>query len=105
MAKFYEVIGFEVGPIETEPGIWTTSIEERYYFGDIIKTSRRDLQNDKINSDITLDMSISIISDDFALSSLQKIKYVKWMGSKWHITGMEVRRPRIILSIGGIYNG
>lgn len=106
MAKFYEIIGFSSGTEEIEPGIWVDSMSERYYYGDIIRTSRKLNQNNNINAEITLDMSISIIADDFALASINKIRYVKWMGSKWQITSIDnTQRPRLILTIGGIYNG
>lgn len=33
------------------------------------------------------------------------MKYVVWMGASWKITSIEVQRPRLLLTIGGVYNG
>jgi hypothetical protein len=30
--------------------------------------------------------------------------YVEFMGTKWKITNVEVQYPRLILSVGGVYN-
>lgn len=104
MAKFYEIVGF-VGTSETSPGVWTNSYTDRYYFGDIIKNYRKYRQDSDVNDDVVLDMTISIIADDFALSNLQTMTYIKWMGSKWKIINVSVERPRIVLTIGGVFNG
>ena len=31
--------------------------------------------------------------------------YVELMGEKWKVTDVEIQYPRLILSIGGVYNG
>lgn len=103
MAKFYDAIGFEE-LTESVPGAWTPVITEHFYYGDVIKNARRNRQTDKINDDIILDVSISIIADDFATLGISKMKYIKYMGSKWKITSISIQHPRIILGIGGIYN-
>lgn len=105
MAKFYGKIGF----IETTDdgyGVWTPKVIERDYIGDVIKNTRRwDNPSDGINDNLNLNNSISIISDDFAIEKASFIKYVEWMGSFWEISSIEIQRPRLILTIGGVYNG
>ena len=60
---------------------------------------------ENLNDDITLNNKISIVTDLFADEHLYAIRYVVYGGSKWKVTSVELRRPRIVLSIGGVYNG
>lgn len=104
MAKYYGLIGY-AETIEKSPGNWEEQIVERNYSGDIIRDTRRWQAGSNVNDDLTINNMISIIADPFAYSNLQNIKTVKWMGSTWKVTSVEVQRPRLILTIGGIYNG
>lgn len=105
MAKFFGPIGYAIS-IETRPGVWKDSIKERDYKGDVIRnTSRWNSSDDSTNDDLTLNNQISIISDPFAMNHFHTMKYVGWMGANWKITSVEVKYPRLILSIGGVYNG
>ena len=105
MAKFYGKIGFAIST-ETAPDVWTYNITERNYSGDLLKnTSRWSAQPTDANSDFTISNTISILSDPFAVQNFRHMKYVEFMGTKWNITVAEVQRPRIILTVGGVYNG
>lgn len=104
MAKFYGTIGYEM-TVETEPGIFEESIVENTYIGDVIKNSRRLQESGKVNDDITISNRISIIADPFSNNNFHSMRYVELMGTKWKIIEVEVEYPRLILSIGGIYNG
>ena len=105
MAKFFGPIGYAIST-ETRPGVWKDSIKERDYAGDVIRnTSRWNSSDDSTNDDLTLNNQISIISDPFAMNNFHTMKYVGWMGANWKITSVEVKYPRLILSIGGVYNG
>lgn len=103
MAKFCGVIGYAVTK-ETEPGIWEEQIVENQYFGDIIKDSRRLHSAAKVNDDINISNRVSIIADPFANHHFYEMRYVVIMGAKWKITEVEVQYPRLILTIGGLYN-
>lgn len=105
MAKFYGKIGYTL-PKETTPGVWEDSITERNYSGDIIKNiSKWNASSDKVNDDINVNNQISIISDPFANQNFHSMRYIEFMGSLWKITNAEVQYPRILLSVGGVYNG
>lgn len=103
MAKFSGVVGFAMTK-ETSPGVWTEKIEKRSYKGDVIKNFIRWENGQQLNDNLNLNNSISIIADDFAFQHIGVIRYVKWMGSAWKVTGIDVQRPRLILTIGGVYN-
>ena len=104
MAKFYGVIGYSTTK-ETAPGVWTDDITEREYFGELTRNSRRLQSTDKVNDDINIANEISILVDPFANENFHSMKYVEFMGTKWTITSFEVKYPRLILAIGGKYNG
>ena len=106
MAKFYGAIGYFMGNKETETGsgIWIEDIVERNYSGDVLKNIIRTKSGETLNDNITVDNRLSIIADPFANENLQLMRYVKWMGASWKITSFEILRPRLLLTIGGVYN-
>lgn len=104
MAKFYGAIGFAVNT-ETSPGVWKDVITERSYKGDVIRITRREEERDSLNPNLTINNRISIVADAFAEENIFAMRYVTWMGSKWSVNSVEVHRPRLILSIGGVYHG
>lgn len=105
MTKFSGLIGF-ADTSETSPGVWEETVIERSYKGDIIRNNIRWNTVDKVNSDVTLNNSFSIVGDPYMFENIGLIRYIKFRGSKWQVTDIDInQRPRIILSVGGIYNG
>lgn len=103
MGKWYDTIGF-AEMVETEPGVWEESIEEHSYYGDVIRNSRRLQTADKINDDISISNQISIVADPFAVNNIYAMRYIKFMGTKWKVSDVEVQYPRLLLTLGGLYN-
>ena len=103
MAKFCGVIGYAITR-ETEPGIYVEEIVENEYYGDVIKNTRRLREAAKVNDDINNSNQISIVADPFANNNFHAMRYIMFMGAKWKIIEVEVQYPRLILSIGGLYN-
>ena len=105
MARFHGNVGYGVSILES-PGVWVDTIAERAYYGDVIRNTRRlDPAQDSIHSDISVGNSISIVGDEYAFEHWHLIKYVQWEGQLWTVPLVEVQRPRLILSIGKVYNG
>lgn len=104
MAKWFGKIGFAVDAVEVSPGIYEDVIEERSYFGDVTRNSRRLQSADKVNDNIVVSNEISIISDPFADTNFHEIRYITFMGKKWKASNVEVQYPRLILTIGDVYN-
>lgn len=105
MAKYFGKIGY-VETEETSPGIWKPKTTEREYCGDVIRNSSRwTAASDSTNDDLTFNNQISIVADPFAYQNFNSMKYIHYMGAKWKITSVEVKYPRLILTIGGVYNG
>lgn len=104
MSKFSGSVGY-VATVETKPGVWDDSVIERHYTGDLIRNTNRVQTTDKVNDDITISNEISIVADPYANQNFQSMRYVVFKGAKWKITSVEVSFPRLILTIGGVYNG
>lgn len=104
MAKFYGAIGYAVMS-ETSPGVWEETLIPRNYCGDIIRNTSRFQSSGQLNDDLNIANEISIIADPFAYENFHSIRYIEFMNSKWKITNVEVQYPRLILTIGGVYNG
>lgn len=104
MARFAGKVGYEVLE-ETAPGVYRAPcIIERVYKGDVIRNRTTSEPGQWLNDDVNINNEISIIADGYAYEHLDAMKYVVWMGTKWKIKSVEVERPRLILSIGGVYN-
>lgn len=102
--KFYGPVGF-VEVIEKRPGVKTTSPVEYNYSGDVLKRSIRYQNGESVNDAISPQNQISILADPYARNHMASMKYVKWMGTAWKITDISVQPPRLILTLGGPYNG
>jgi len=111
MAKFYGVVGFDVSGIEGfevttqyKRGVTAEVYHEQYYSGDVIRNTRSLQADNKVNEDISISNQISIIADPFVTENFHAIRYVKYMGTAWRVTSVEVQYPRLILSLGGVFN-
>lgn len=102
--KYYGTIGFEV-QTESSPGVWTPSITKRQYFGDILRNTRKWQSGEHLNSNLNISNSFSIVMDPYAMENFHMIRFIEWMGALWEVTDVEVQYPRLILSVGGVYNG
>ena len=103
MAKFYGSIGY-AETIETSPGVWKEQITKREYFGELVRNTRKLQTADQINDNININNEVSIIADPYAISNFHSMRYAEFMGTKWKISNVEVKYPRLILTLGGVYN-
>ena len=105
MARFHGKVGYATRS-QTAPGVWSATITERSYYGKYLNQTVSDEDADKVNDDTALSSRISIIADAFALGNFRNIKYVvDESGVFWAVTSRELKRPRLILSTGGVYVG
>ena len=108
MAKYFGRIGFattkEVDP-ENQPGVWVDTIDERFYYINTLRLTSRWDQSQNVNDDLKINCQFSILSDPFAQQNFSSIKYVEYMDALWKVNSIEVQYPRLLLTVGGIYNG
>lgn len=104
MAKYYGKVGFGITE-ESTPGVWSEKIVERLYSGDILQNMTRYQAGEKINRDLSMNKTVSILSDKFFHDNMGSVKYVTIGGAKWEVTAIDKNHPRMILYIGGVYSG
>lgn len=102
--RFYGKVGYGAS-VETAPGVWKDQITEVSYFGDVIRNTRLLREGDRVNDDLSVNNSISIVADAYANEHFFAIRYIIWAGAYWVVTDVEVQSPRLLLRLGGVYNG
>lgn len=101
--RYYGKVGY-CTTVEVRPGVWDNNhIVERFYYGDVLRNTRRYQTADKVNDDLEISNQISILADPYAYDHFSEIKYIVWMGVKWKVPTVEVEYPRLKLTVGGVY--
>lgn len=103
MSKFFGNIGYAINK-EIRPGVWADEVEIRSYYGDVIRDTRQYQTSDSLNDNLNVSNQFSIVADPFAYENFHSMKYIEYMGAKWKISNIEVKYPRLILTVGGVYN-
>lgn len=104
MAKWFGKVGY-MDNVETVPGVWGPSIIEREYFGDSYSNSRKLQSSGEVNDTVVVSNRISILSDPYALNHFHSIRYATLYDVPWKVTDVEVQYPRLVLTLGGVWNG
>jgi len=104
MAKYYGSVGYE-DTVESAPGIFKEEIIPRDYYGDILQNNRKLENSGEINDSINVSNQISIVADPYAMQNFWRIRYATFMCQKWKVKDVKVEFPRLILTLGGLYNG
>lgn len=104
MAKYAGLVGY-VTQEEIAPGVWEAEPKHRLMKGDVLRQSNSYSGGQKVNEDVTLQHRISLVGDPFAFDNYSNIKYLVLNGVKWKVTGVEITRPRLIVTLGGLWNG
>lgn len=104
MAKFHGEIGYGE-TVESAPGVWEDVITEKSYYGDVIRNSRLLSEGEGVNLDLSVGNSISIVADAYANEHFFAIRYIRWAGTLWTVARVDVQSPRLVLRLGGVYNG
>lgn len=104
MARFFGRVGYGQ-TVESAPGVFRDEITEREYYGDVVRNTRKLLEGENLNYDLTVGNSISIVADAYANQHFFAMRYVEWAGTLWSIQEVEVQSPRLLLRLGGVYNG
>lgn len=105
MAKWAGVIGYDLGEIETSPGVYVRQIVEHPYRGELLKNNHSRNGGDQINPGFSISNSISVVGDRFAMDHFHQMVYVSLHHTKWNIQTIDIEYPRLNLSLGGLYNG
>ena len=104
MNKWYGKVGY-VETVEIEPGVWEEQETVRSYYGDLIRRSSKFQTSSCVNDNRDISVELSIMADSYADLHFSSIRYVEFGGVNWKVNTVEPRRPRLILGLGGEYNG
>jgi hypothetical protein len=102
--RFSGKVGYG-GTVETAPGVHVDQVTERTQIGDVIRNSLKFQNGESVNNDLSVSNSISIVADEYARDHFSAVRYVDWAGTKWSVVDIELQHPRLILRLGGVYNG
>lgn len=106
MAKFFGKVGYgETVESPAGSGVWVDEIVEYDYYGDVVRNTRKLQAGEFLNDDISVGNSISIVTDAYANEHFFAIRYIQWAGVLWTVESVEVQSPRLLLRLGGVYNG
>lgn len=104
MAKWSGKIAFQTTK-ETDLGVWEETMVERPYYGDVIKNHRMLENSSEINDGINTSNQISFVADPYAAENFHNIRYTYFMGTRWRVVNVDVQYPRLIMTLGGVWNG
>lgn len=80
-------------------------ITERKYYGDVIRPGVNAQLGEAILPTLRITNQISLLADAYAYENFHAIQYVEWAGARWSVVQVDVNRPRLIVRLGGVYNG
>lgn len=101
--RYYGNVGY-FDTVETKPGFFEEKLTFRVYKGDVLRNTKRNQYDNKVNSDIRVTNSISIVADPYARDHFFQIKCIEWQGALWEVSSVDVQYPRLILELGGLYH-
>jgi len=104
MAKYAGLVCY-AQQVETSPGIWENDEKTRMMKGDLIRQNANIQDAGKVNGDVSLNHRVSLVGDAYAFNNYFNMKWILIDGRKIEITAVEVHRPRIIVTLGGLWNG
>lgn len=89
--------------VETKPGFFSETLIFKKANGDVVRNTKRNIDSNKVNSDIRVSNSISVVADPYAQTHFFNIKCIEWQGALWEVSSVSVEYPRLILELGGLY--
>ena len=92
------------GSVETSPGIFEETIDEVEITGEIRNLGAR-WQKANLGDTVSARHVLSIVTPEDSIVDFTEVVYVIWQSRKWYVVSIEYKRPRIELTLGGLYNG
>ena len=106
MTKWFGKVGYSE-TVDNGSGVWKPQDTDREYYGEVKRNATRWSGNsNSTNDDLTVNTQISIVADAFAIEKFHAIKWIEFMGVKWNVDNVDpTQPPRLILTLGGVWNG
>lgn len=101
------ILGVSLGQVEDpqHPGVFSDAMKEIPVTGLLLREGQypnRSVEGTVTN--VALQNRISIVMDSRIEKHIFNIRWVTFEGVKFAVTSIEVKRPRIVLTLGGVYN-
>lgn len=106
MAKWSGRIGFVTtseSPVGS--GIYRDVVVIKSFTGDVKQVTRRWQVEDKINDDVTMNNTISVVATPYLMQNFYSIRFISFMNAWWSVNAVVMDYPRLTLEIGGLYHG
>lgn len=104
MNKWHGIVGY-ITNTEVEPGDWRPTVTETAYFGEVLEYTSRWNSTNSANDNTDITARISIVADPYAYQNFSKIKFAEFMDAMWEVKSVSPKYPRLVLALGGVYNG
>lgn len=104
MTKFCGTIGIRK-TVNKGSGIWVEDVDKRTVYGEVKSNTRRLENGESINDNVNVNNTFEIVGDEDIFERFYDIVYISWRGQNWKVSNIDFQPPRLILTIGGIYNG
>lgn len=104
MSRFRGPIGITRGHHETEDGIIRQYIDEVEVYGEI-RNDGASWSQHGMNESVRAKHLLSVVTPEQSVIDFNAVVYVVWQGRKWSVTAIQYKRPRVELTLGGLYNG
>lgn len=98
------VLGFSEKNKEVRPGVWKMQPEEVTHRAKLLTYNKDYDSGEEVNDDLKLRNRYEIVMKDKKLD-YQDMRYVIVKGTKWKVSALEFLEVRIIITLGGVYNG
>lgn len=104
MTKFRGIIGIDRGPREISPGVYKQYIEEVTVTGEM-RNDKLGWSPHNLGDTVRAQHLLSIITPEESSIDFNSTVYIEWQGRKWSVQALQYKRPRVELTLGGLYNG
>lgn len=104
MTKFRGSIGIKRRSTETSPGVFEEVIEDIEVTGEM-RNIRARWPNMQQGNGVSLRHFLSIVTPEDSVVDYSEVVYIWWQGRKWSVESIAYERPRVELTLGGLYNG
>lgn len=98
------VLGFSEKNTEVRPGVWKMQPTELTHKAKLLTYNKNYDAGEEVNDDLKLRNRYEIVMKDKKLD-YQDMKYVIVKGTKWKVSALEFLEVRIIITLGGVFNG
>lgn len=103
--KFSGKAGFRIDDVETEHGVYEPIVVVKAIKGSVVINHYQHQNSDKSTIDnVRITNQLSIVANQFLNEHISNLMYIEFQGVKWKVESFDIRPPRVVVSLGGVYN-